>query len=104
MTKLEMVQIGREFYRNCFSSKYTDEKTITYKYRGEIKTRVTREWNAQAYYISALLDKPIFICPNCGRRVSFNDLEAWLGNTDEDFLNDRIPCSICYENAMGEDL
>lgn len=104
MTKLEMVQMGREFNRNCFSAKYNDEKITTYKYRGEIKTRVTHEWNAEALRIVNLLSEPMFICPECGKHVSFNALEAWLGDTDEDFLEDRVPCSLCYEEDMGEDL
>lgn len=42
----------------------------------------------------------IFKCECCGEMVNYFDLEDWTC----DFDNDEYLCSICYEDAMGEDL
>lgn len=42
----------------------------------------------------------VFKCAECGRMVTFFDLEVW----DCDFEEDEYICSLCYEDIMGEDL
>ena len=46
--------------------------------------------------IQDMLYTPMFICA---------ELESWLGDDNiEEFMNDEVPCSLCYEEEMGEDL
>ena len=106
MTKLEMVRLGLDLYGSYLrEGKYYTRVTETYKYRGEIKTRSFMEMTAEGRRVNDLLDVPMFTCPDCGQLVTFHELEVWLGDDDEDaFLNDRVACSYCYEEAMGEDL
>ena len=103
MTKMEMVTMGTEFRTNYYK-KYLVSKTITYKYRGELKTRESFYLSEEGQRIDKILYTPMFKCPDCGNTVSFNELESWLAEDDEDFINDLVPCSMCYENMMGEDL
>lgn len=51
-----------------------------------------------------LTDEAVFTCPECGEKVAFNDLEFWNTDSFEDLLADKIICSECYENEMGDDL
>ena len=105
MTKMAMVKMGLEFYGEYLhEGKYYTQMTETYKYRGQVKTRSHMELTAEGRRVDGLLDEPMFICPDCGELVSFNDLEVWIGESEDDFLNDRVPCSCCYEDAMGDDL
>lgn len=53
---------------------------------------------------SCCLEEKIFRCPDCGRMCAIWDLEIWSSDTDEDILNDRVCCSSCYEEGMGDDL
>lgn len=103
MTKREMVQMGMEFKRNYYG-KYMVEVEKEYKYRGEIKTRTTFEMTEEGKEISRLLNTPMFTCPVCGQTVSFNDLEVWTDENEDDIVNDECVCSVCYEDEMGEDL
>lgn len=105
MTKIEMVKMGMEFYDEYLhEGKYYTRVTETYKYRGQVKTRSFMEMTAEGRRVDSLLEEPMFICPDCGQLVSFNDLEVWLGESEEDFLDDHVLCSSCYEDAMGDDL
>lgn len=49
---------------------------------------------------SPLRAEKIFFCPDCGQMVAYYDLESWCC----DFEEDDYICSLCYEDAMGEDL
>ena len=106
MTKAEFVKTMREFHENYFSDKYRKTEPKTYKYKGVIKTRDTYKLTEEGERLSAIEEASEyrFICPDCGREVEFGALETWLGETDEQFLNNKVPCSLCYEEAMGEDL
>jgi hypothetical protein len=104
MTKLEMVNLGIEFHTNYYK-KYMLSFEKQYKYRGEIRTRKEFRMTEEGRSISEMLHTPMFTCPCCGQVVGFNDLEVWLGDDDiEEFMNDEIPCSLCYEDEMGDDL
>ena len=103
MTKLEMARLGKE-YRNNYYRKYLIKKEVQYKYRGQIKTRIKHEETEESRKIREMLNVPMFTCPCCGKLVSFNRLEQWLVDTPEEIANDECPCSICYEDEMGEDL
>ena len=106
MTKIEMIRLGLEYHNEYLhEGKYYTRVVETYKYRGEIKTRSYMAETEEGRRVADILDEPMFVCPDCGELVSFHELEVWLGDDDEeDFLNDRVPCSCCYEEAMGEDL
>ena len=106
MTKMEMIQLGLDFYREYLrEGKFYTRVTESYKYRGEVKTRSSMVLTTEGRQIQELLREPMFTCPVCGQRVGFCDLEVWLGDGDlEAFLADEVPCSCCYEDGMGEDL
>ena len=87
MTKLEMARLGKEYRKNYFRS------DSEYFFKTEESKR-----------IRVLLDTPMFTCPCCGKLVSFNSLEQWLVDTPEEIANNECPCSICYEDEMGDDL
>lgn len=60
-------------------------------------------WELRAY--NPLLTKEkVFICPECGEKKAFIDLEVWASDTAEDIFNNIILCSECYENQMEDDL
>ena len=60
-------------------------------------------WELQVY--NPLLTKEkVFICPDCGEKKAFIDLEIWSSDTAEDIANNTILCAECYENEMGDDL
>ena len=103
MTTLEIATIGKEFDDNYYT-KYHHYVTKTYKYCGEIRTRkdfvMTEE--GEAILMGDALNAKVFVCPYCGEKVSFNDLEYW-GESIEEIVNNKISCSECYENEMGED-
>ncbi len=103
MTKREMVQMGMEFKRNYYG-KYHVEVEKTYKYRGEVKTCTELVLTEEGKKIMEELETPMFICPNCGEKVSFNELEIWGEETEEELMNNKVVCSVCYEEEMGEDL
>lgn len=42
----------------------------------------------------------VFKCSECGRMVTYFDLEVWTC----DFEEGEYICSLCYEDYMGEDL
>lgn len=104
MTKLEIATIGKEFHDNYYS-KYHKEVIKTYKYKGEVKTRKETELTEEgrAIQMGEALNTEIFTCPCCGRKVTFHELEYW-GEDIEALLNDKVTCSECYEEEMGEDL
>ena len=60
-------------------------------------------WELQAYN-PLLTEKKVFVCPDCGEKKAFIDLEIWGEDTVEDILNGIILCAECYENQMGDDL
>ena len=103
MTKREMVEMGIEFTNNYYG-KYHVEVVKQYTYRGEIKTRTELVMTEEGEKIMDTLSTPMFKCPGCGEMVSFNELESWLADDEEDFMNDKVECACCYEDAMGEDL
>ena len=104
MTTIEIATIGKEFHDNYFT-KYHHYVVKTYKYRGEIKTRKVLEMTeeGQAIMMSEALNAKVFTCPDCGQKVSFNDLEYW-GEEIEKVVANKVSCSLCYEDEMGEDL
>ena len=102
MTKMEMAMLGTEFHANYYN-KYHEKVTETYKYCGEIRTRETIRMTAEGENMMRTLTAPMFTCPTCGRVVSFLDLEVW-DDTAEAVAADRVECSLCYEEYMGEDL
>lgn len=104
MTKLEMINMGIEFHANYYK-KYNLPVEKQYKYRGEIKTRTEFKMTEEGRKIMNLLYTPMFTCPCCGNKVGFAELESWLADDSiEEFMADEVPCSICYEDEMGEDL
>lgn len=104
MNTIEIAVIGKELHDNYYT-KYHKEVIKTYKYRGEIKTRKEIELTdeGRALQMGELLNRKAFFCPCCKRLVSFNELEYW-GEDIEDIITNKITCSECYEEAMGEDL
>lgn len=104
MTKMEMALLGKEFDKNYYS-KYHMKVTVTYKYRGEIKTRVESRMTEEGEKLMDILSgKKIFTCPYCHEKKSYGELEIWDEDTAEQIARDEIGCSECYEDAMGEDL
>lgn len=105
MTINEIATIGMEF-RNNYFEKYHQYVTITYKYGGVIRTRkelqMTKE--GEAIMMGEALNAKVFTCPSCGKKVSFNDLEIWDGDSVTEIANNKVICSCCYEDTMGEDL
>lgn len=55
-------------------------------------------------YNPVLTKEKVFICPECGKKKAFIDLEVWANDTAEDIFNNIILCSECYENQMEDDL
>ena len=103
MTKMEMAILGREFKDNYYS-KYHQKVTVTYKYRGEVKTRTELKMTEEGLELLHLTHgEKLFTCPCCGRKKSFGDLEVW-DQTAEEIARDEVECSLCYEEEMGEDL
>ena len=104
MTKIEIARIGKEFHDNYYT-KYHHRITKTYKYKGVIKTREIIELTEEgrAIMMGEALNAKVFTCPYCKQKVSFNDFEYW-GEDIKDIVADKISCSICYEEEMGEDL
>lgn len=89
MKKIEIARIGKDFHEN----KYT-------KYcQGPL--RLTKE--GEAILNGEALNAKVFTCPDCGKKVSFNELEYW-GEDLEELVADEVTCSRCYEDEMGEDL
>ena len=108
MTKMEFVKIELAFGKDYYT-KYHTYKTVAYKYRGEFRTRkelvMTEEGKALDEMLSKESEKHLFTCPCCGKKVRFEDLEVWFDEDElEDFVNDEVICSLCYEDKMGEDL
>lgn len=106
LTKLEIAKIGMDFDAHYYDKKYWYDEVVTYKYNGEIKTRVEHHETQEHKDIAKLLDDyPVFQCPCCKRMVTFGDLEYWTGDgTLDTLMNDEITCSSCYEDEMGDDL
>lgn len=105
MTKIEMIRFGRKVDGEYLhEGKYFERVTETYKYRGEVKTRSYLKETEAWWTAQKTLEAPMFVCPCCGELVGYTALESWLGNSELDFLNDKVPCSLCYEDSMGEDL
>ena len=63
-------------------------------------------WSAEPEKWHELYDKlkedKIFTCEDCGKKVSYADLESWQCGFEEG--QEHFVCSRCYENYMGEDL
>lgn len=106
MKKIELIQLGLKLDANYLhEGEYFIRITETYKYRGEIKSRTYLKETEKWWHDREILDTPAFICPECRKRVSYNELESWLGdNCEKAFLNNLVVCSNCYEDEMGEDL
>lgn len=104
MTKNEIAKLGKEFHENYYT-KYHHYVVKTYKYRGEIKTRKNLELTTEGRQIlmGEALNAKVFTCPCCGQKVSFNELEYW-GEEVKEVVANKVSCSLCYENEMGEDL
>lgn len=104
MTIKEIAMLGKDFHDNYYS-KYHHYVVTTYKYRGKIKTLKTLELTDEGRKImmGEALNAKVFTCPYCGEKVSFQDLEYW-GEEIEKVIANEIPCSMCYEDEMGEDL
>ncbi len=88
MDKVVIAMLGMNFEKNFFT-KYLDEN---------------RRLTAEGKMIRNALEEKIFICPDCGRKVSFCELETWLADNIQDFVDNKVSCSECFEDAMGEDL
>lgn len=104
MTRKEIAELALDYINNYYT-KYREKYIKVYKYHGEIRQREESRPNAEGERVGAFLkEQKIFTCPDCGEAVSALDLELWLGDNLEDLINNKICCSECYENAMGEDL
>ena len=104
MTKMEMAILGKEFDEH-YSSKYHIRVAETYKYRGQIKTRFTYKFTEEGERILKILEgEKLFRCPCCGELKNYGELEVWYEDTAESIADDRVTCSMCYEDEMGEDL
>lgn len=103
MTKREIAELGKEFDENYYN-KYNLRTEVQYVYRGQVKTRIEYRTTEEGKRIRDLLSIPMFICPECGEKFGYIDLEIWPNDSVEDIANDCIPCSSCYEDDMGEDL
>ncbi len=102
-TKIEIARIGHNYSKNYYKA-FTEEYEVTYKYRGEIRTRTEFRSTEKGKAIRNLLDNNlIFKCPCCGEMMAYTDLEYWLGSA-ENAAADEVLCSECYEDGMGEDL
>ena len=103
MKKTEIIAMGIDFHQNLYTKYYT-RYTVTYKYGGKIRTRQESEITEEGLKIRKILNSErVFKCPCCGRKVTFNELESWLG-TARQLARNEVPCSSCYEDGMGEDL
>lgn len=104
MTKMEILALVKEL---------KDEKAKTqtvphyYKRNGKMVERsypdyiYTERYEFLAYSDNSPLNSAkIFKCEDCGKMVTYHDLETWTC----DFDTDEYLCSLCYESAMGEDL
>ena len=104
MTRKEIAELTLDYTNNYFT-KYHEKYIKTFKYNGKIHQREETRLSAEGERIGAFLEtQKIFICPDCGEKVSSLDLEIWDTDTLEDLINNKISCSECYENMMGEDL
>lgn len=106
MTKLEIAMMGMEFNKNYYT-KYHAKRIKVYKYRGEYRERVESYMTDEGKKILALLNdesNAVFTCPHCGQACTFAALEYWDSDTLDDLMTDRVTCSICYEDEMGDDL
>ena len=104
MTKKEIAIIGKEFNENYYN-KYHEKVIKVYKYCGEVRQREVLELTKEGVAImnGEALNSKVFCCPCCHKKVSYNELEDWLGDIEE-IANDKVMCSLCYEEEMGEDL
>ena len=103
MKKTEIIAMGMDFNLNYYT-KYYARRTVTYKYGGKMRTREEGFTTDEGRQIRHLLDtQRVFKCPCCGRKVTFTELEWWLG-TAQELAHNEVPCSSCYEDEMGEDL
>ena len=107
MNKIDIVRLGQKFDtlylkgENEFNT-YAIEQ---YSYKGKQYTRKVHkltEKGQKAFKI--LTTKKVFICPQCKELQTWNSLENWLVNKEEEYINNLCICSCCYENNMGEDL
>lgn len=104
MTKLEIAKMAID-YKNGYYTRYSVLKDVHYKYRGKLKTRQVMELTEEGKRIRDTLDEyPVFQCPGCGKMCTAHELELWTGDSVENLLKDWVCCSICYEDAMGDDL
>lgn len=53
-------------------------------------------------YNPLLTKEKVFICPECGEKKAFIDLEIWSSDTAEDISNNLILCSKCYADQMED--
>jgi hypothetical protein len=104
MTRQEIAELALDYTNNYFT-KYLNTYTEVYKYRGKTLERKRSKLSEEGKKVGALLEsQKIFTCSDCGEQVSALELEIWTDDTLEDLINNKISCSECYENAMGEDL
>lgn len=104
MTIREIAMLGKDFHDNYYT-KYHHYVEKTYKYRGENKVCKTLEMTKEGCSImmGKALNTKVFICPSCGEKISFNELEYW-GEDIKEVIANKIPCSLCYEEEMGDNL
>lgn len=53
-------------------------------------------------YNPLLTKEKVFICPECGEKKAFIELEIWPSDTAEDVCNNVILCSKCYADQMED--
>lgn len=61
-----------------------------------------RRWSKNKPAIAEQQALTGFVCEECGSECSFFDLECWCCNFEVE--EPYIICSLCYEEAMGDDL
>ena len=107
MTKTEIVRLGMKFDKLRWEKENEFNTCVveTYKYRGEQRTRKVHKFTEEGRKAFEILTtEKVFICPECKELQTWNELESWLVETEEEYVNDLCPCGCCYEDSMGEDL
>lgn len=104
MKKIELAKLGYQYHTSYLAAPFYEKVEVSYKYRGQLRTRTEYQMTEEGLRVRSLLaSERVFRCPCCGRLCALIEMELWLGSARE-LAADKVPCSACYEDGMGEDL